>query len=59
MCHSDLMLGSTDDIVKFGMKEKHKCRDYGAIMKWVKRNAWDGYDGWKANLKAEGQSKVG
>ena len=55
LCHPDLTLIPTNNLQEFTLDQTHQCRDYGAVLEWVKRHRWTEFPVW---LKAKGGSKV-
>lgn len=47
MCNLDLTLGSTENLMNYGLKDKRTCRDYDAIKAWVERNKWGEFEAWQ------------
>ncbi|KXH68992.1 hypothetical protein CSAL01_06609 [Colletotrichum salicis] len=44
MCHVGISLSGSDEYVSFNSHSHHqKCRDLGALQRWVKRHSWTGY----------------
>ncbi|MCJ1312590.1 hypothetical protein MMC25_006264 [Agyrium rufum] len=46
ICNGDLLLGTTQDYQDYGLNDAHTCRDYGALMTWVKAHEWKGFHEW-------------
>lgn len=54
LCHPDLTLVTTKDLSEFVLDDVHTCKDYGAVLEWVKRHQWVEFPEW---LKSKSKSK--
>ena len=59
MCHADITLGGTDDVLHYSLNKGHRCRDYDAVVRWTEDHKWPGHVKWieeKYGYKAGAQS---
>ncbi|KAM7185567.1 hypothetical protein V8F33_012310 [Rhypophila sp. PSN 637] len=50
MCNLDFTLGTTTNYEEYGLTDRRTCRDYEAIVAWIKRHNWKDLDAYEAML---------
>lgn len=52
MCQADMTLVSTKDDLEFDVAPPRKCRDFGAVRRWVLERRYD-YERWLSGIEVQ------